>query len=823
MRSTNALMRFDGRTTYKSPQPQHAIIDQDPVPLWAHRGNALATAYETTRDKAHLNEAIALVYRAVQATPQGSPVFSSWCYNIGTMLVRRSEHTGSMSDLEDSIHWSLQAVCRTSADHPRRASRLNSLATSWGRKYERTQCQTDLHQAFAYSTHAISSCYPQDADRLVYINNLANLYALGFKAMKHLPCIDAAIDLTQQVVQLAADQPERRVKWISNLGTMIYWRYQHTNDAKDYTRAMVYGQEAARQSPSSLPSHSIILSNLADLLAHDGGDMNSQKLSLRYYIEASKCVSATAEERLRAAMKAANSFISLTRWEEAGDILCKAIGLLYTMDFEFLSHSDIQYTFRDFSGLGALTASAFLQTERGVWMALMALESGRGIMADLHLRNRNGDPVGELMCNHQYLPYQSESNRAQGIKSHFPNSFSSKRFTTLIFPYIYIVFPRMDQASFISECRAAATAGPIVVLMATRIRCDAILIETNRIRLIPLTKLHINDIASLVGALQGVHVSGGGYFSRESHTPHYVQPLGWLWETIARPVLEALGFCARPDKSPWPRIWWIPTGALSQVPIHAAGLHEKDSGETVIDRCVSSYCPSLRSLIQARRYGHTKYDVSGNHLLISMCSTPGLPSLPLANTEINEIADLMPEVTITGRVVTLEDPTKEEALRHITDAHTIHFAGHGISHPLDPLRSYMALKDWQEDPLTVEDILLLNKRKMGLGVRRPFLAYLSACSTGQILAHDLTDESMSLMSAFQLIGFRHTVANLWEMTDELLVRAATRFYTEMRRADKVTDETIAWCAHVTTRELRDAARKDAAIFASWPAYVHSGP
>ena len=39
--------------------------------------------------------------------------------------------------------------------------------------------------------------------------------------------------------------------------------------------------------------------------------------------------------------------------------------------------------------------------------------------------------------------------------------------------------------------------------------------------------------------------------------------LAWLWETVAEPVLEALGHKETPvDGWPWPRVWWVPIGAM---------------------------------------------------------------------------------------------------------------------------------------------------------------------------------------------------------------------------------------------------------------------
>ena len=83
--------------------------------------------------------------------------------------------------------------------------------------------------------------------------------------------------------------------------------------------------------------------------------------------------------------------------------------------------------------------------------------------------------------------------------------------------------------------------------------------------------------------------------------------LSLLWYQVAEPVLNKLGFQgSRGDDggAELPRVWWILCDWANRLPIHAAGDHRKarDTGEpcTVMDRVISSYSPTLRSLIYSR-------------------------------------------------------------------------------------------------------------------------------------------------------------------------------------------------------------------------------
>jgi hypothetical protein len=52
--------------------------------------------------------------------------------------------------------------------------------------------------------------------------------------------------------------------------------------------------------------------------------------------------------------------------------------------------------------------------------------------------------------------------------------------------------------------------------------------------------------------------------------------LAWLWDTVTGPVLSHLGHTQVPDQARWPRVWWLPTGPLAGLPLHAAGHHDDE-------------------------------------------------------------------------------------------------------------------------------------------------------------------------------------------------------------------------------------------------------
>lgn len=780
------------------------------------RGNQLAQDFERTGNINVLDEAVVYAFHAFRNTSPYDEMGLSRCHNLGTLLGRRYENTGAFQDLDYSILLMSIAAQSTPQDHPYRASRLISLATWLGRRYERNGQEEDFENALQHLSQAVGSVR-SPMDYPTYMMNIVNLLAWKFRWTGSTQLLNEAIDLTRQAMTTHYHELQCRADWLSNLGTLLHWRYQLTGNARDLDDAVYHARAAAQGISDIRPCQATLVSNLADLLVHDYQRVGHRDQAWNpsvHHLEVWKCANAPPRIRLRAALKTADSFISHELWKEASGLLCEAVEFLSSMSSRSLNHIDLQYFMREFAGLATLTASVVIQAHEDVLLALRMLELGRGIMLSLHLRMPGIDPSsGSTIPSSVRRGFHQQSNcyREERLFD-FRTPPSTPQLTSSASspPGQRVREPHM--AVFKSQLLEAAQSGPVVILNASRIRCDAIIITSKGLRSVWLRQVRNEDICDWVTFLQQHSVIG---HSQSEHPSKLQECLVWLWEVIASPILDVLGFKETPlGGSPWPRLWWIPTGSLSQLPIHAAGQHGRP-GHSVLDRVVSSYSRSLAALITARRDSSNIKVTPSKHLLTSMVETPGLPTLRFAGKEIDAVAGLFEGAIQTS----LQGPKKKDILACLQDCDILHFAGHGISHPVDPLKSCLALEDWREDPLTVETLLSLERRR----VKPPFLAYLSACSTGQNLAKDLQDESINLMSAFQSIGFRHTVGFLWEMSDALLVEAAKKFYAELRRAGTAHDWAVALSVHTTSRHIRDLPLCSGTNNGAWAAYIHFGP
>lgn len=286
--------------------------------------------------------------------------------------------------------------------------------------------------------------------------------------------------------------------------------------------------------------------------------------------------------------------------------------------------------------------------------------------------------------------------------------------------------------------------------------------------------------------------------------------LGWLWDVLAKPVLDALEIGHQPlPGMPWPRVWWSPTGLLNAFPLHAAGRHDQP-GASVLDRVVSSYTPTIRALLRSRAHAARAADARSRAgqperkvLAVAMPETAGHASLEWSATEAEALA-----IDSTHRLVGRE-ATRVAVLGALPGSGVTHFACHASSDPHDPTASHLLLHD---GALNLGDIA-------GLRLDGAELAYLSACGTSRGSTR-LADEALHLASAFQLAGYSQSVATVWEVGDAFAARAAAEFYQRIAPALLAAGPLPAAAAlHATVRALRDS---QCAEPWAWSALVHAG-
>jgi hypothetical protein len=130
-----------------------------------------------------------------------------------------------------------------------------------------------------------------------------------------------------------------------------------------------------------------------------------------------------------------------------------------------------------------------------------------------------------------------------------------------------------------------AETGPIVVFNVSDLRSDAIIVRDKAD--VHSLSLHSLDHPTLKATAER--------FLNSLEDAKYLQNYGkaiseltkilkWLWNVAVAPVLDELGFSETPlSDGSWPRIWWVGSGFLNLLPIHAAGYHAVDCNNSTID------------------------------------------------------------------------------------------------------------------------------------------------------------------------------------------------------------------------------------------------
>lgn len=300
------------------------------------------------------------------------------------------------------------------------------------------------------------------------------------------------------------------------------------------------------------------------------------------------------------------------------------------------------------------------------------------------------------------------------------------------------------------------------------------------------------------------------------------QVLTWLWYVAAEPVLNKLGLVGSQSSSDvTPRLWWITCNWVNRLPLHAAGDHFKrlktNEPCTVMDRVISSYSPTLKSLMYSRTRMEELRKQSGTTaqpqtaLLAAMEETIDRPKLDNAIQEVERVqAILEPQFQVSA--FTNPPPTRELIIKGLRKCTIAHLACHGEADPSDPLRSKILLQDWGPKPLRVGFIMRMRMENCQL-------AYLSACETAVSKDEQLAEEGLHICGAFQMAGVPNTVATWWEINDQEAVPVVEGVYGGLKGTDGRVD--VGRAAGALMGALRQMRDRGVSPFV-WGSYVHFG-
>ena len=354
--------------------------------------------------------------------------------------------------------------------------------------------------------------------------------------------------------------------------------------------------------------------------------------------------------------------------------------------------------------------------------------------------------------------------------------------------------------------KAAAVHGPVVIVNVSTYRCDAIVVTTDGVRLVGLPELTAEAAAAQATALLD---AADKAVSRDLNPV-----LGWIWDSITEPVFRELGLTSRPPADQQhPHLWWCGIGITAFLPLHAAGRYDMNgmsSADTALDLAVSSYTPTLRTLIRLRERSAEPISPRAGPVIVAMPVTPDAPDLDGAAREAEDLSQRFPSHTL------LSGPgaTRAAVMAAMPHHPWAHFSCHGTQNTLDPSAGRLILHD---GPLEIQQIAAL--RLTGAS-----FAYLSACDTYRG-GTDIPDEGITLAAALQLAGYQHVIATLWQISGLNSSDVSRRVYDQIVTHSGPTVAVDAASAAAALRtaiaDLREESPEVPPMY--WAAYVHTGP
>jgi tetratricopeptide (TPR) repeat protein len=785
-------------------------------------GIALGKRFLKTGSMPDINKAIKISTRVLNSTSDDDPWYARHLANIGNSAGARYQRTGLLDDLNLAIDVLERAtilpihLLTNAAAFPHASVGPNSnkgglwisLGIWLSERFKRTDAMEDLNRSIYVCEQAIARTPSGDGlHRAHYSYHLSRRLLLRFKRYRQEPDIVYALDAARIAVGGTPKEHTYRAEILCGLADALFERYNSWGAEDDIEEAI-----STRLQAIELETSAATLGTLGSYYGTRFQRTEKEEYlddALLYFGSAVACTDSPPADRAGAAKYAAGILADREKWSEACSFMETVIDLLPHISSKMLHNSDKQHRLLSFSVMGSFAAAVSLQAGNGAVEALQLLEAGRGLIGASLLDLRSD--ISDLKREHPDIADRFEELRDQLSSRHETNSPQSNDFlfdkptegarleeadeelTNLIAGIRdYPGFEKFLLPPSQHDLIRAASRGPVVVMNINEYRCDAFLIQGDRIWFIPLPNLMVADINDRLKETNR---------KKKLESIRSADTLKWLWEAAVEPILTELGYMKAQPTDNWPQVWWIPIGPLSWFPIHAAGTYSDGKFESTLDRVMSSYSSSVKSLIKGRCHSSqsSTRPVSERALLVAMPKTPGFSPLSCAEEEIAMLADLCPGLKLEA--ITPSERCRSQILDHLRGCKIFHFAGHGSVNLRDPAQSLLLLDDWQTHPLTVGNLRDLNLH----GEEAPFLGLLSACSTGANEAIQLLDERIHIAGSLQLAGFRHVIGTLWEVNDSYCVEVARTVY-ETIRDEGMTDLTVCRALQKAVRKIREECR-----------------
>ncbi|KZV67443.1 hypothetical protein PENSPDRAFT_611424 [Peniophora sp. CONT] len=771
-------------------------------------GNSFLARFARTGEMVDLEQAISTHRRAVELTPDGHPDKPSLFVNLGSSLSGRFELTGKLEDLEPAISTYRRALELTADEYPQKPSMLRNLCYNLCNRFEQTQELADIQEAISAGERAIELSPEGHPGLFGHYSAFSLCFRHRFKHSGDIDDITKAISLLKKAKELITEGDPWVSGLLENLGSAQVLLFTHSQAQSDFDAAIEsftmstshsYGSSSIRfksakrcvrllydhpsftTTNSLLSAHSRIIAILPEIVWLGHG------IDRRY--EESSQLGVLVNAAVSAAI-AAGALTQAVEWLDAGRALiwAQVLSLRTPLDELRASRPDLADLLQSVQARLQSSASSAFALDRDTFGRFAGITVSSS--ADRHRK--------------AVIEYDNLMKKIRASPG-FENFLRPKTIESLIAP-------------------SRLLEGPVVFINFHASRCDALILcpggSLTSVALPDLSLRRVSSILALWLSELKAHAGRARGLVPAEQMRGYLNPftlvLEQLWIWIVGPILEALDLAAFTENDRLPHLTWCPTGPLVYLPLHAAGLYNQPFGPRVFDFVVSSYTPSLTTVLRACESVATAEDISNTKvLLVTQPATPGHSRLPGTARESAGLQRVLAFSHIETTVLDDKDATVSAVQAAMPQHPWIHLACHGTQDVMgDPTQGAFLLQDGR---LSLTDL-------MSTVSGNAEVAFLSACQTAVGNLKN-PEESAHLAAGMLAVGFKGVVGTTWSIRDDDAPVVVEVFYKELlalRSAGTLGKggTGAAYALHEATRVLREQVGENS--FLRWVPFVHFG-
>ncbi|CAE7075320.1 unnamed protein product [Rhizoctonia solani] len=777
-----------------------------------------------------LDAAVAYQSRGVSLATDDYSRYPSMLNDLGSSHNVRFLRLGEVADLDKAIEYESRALGLAPSDHPERPYIFMSLGLSHYTRYMHQGHIEDLSKVIEYQSQAVSLTPDGNPELPTRLANLGNYCLHRFEQLDDLDDLDNAIKYQYRAIALTPTGHPRPSKMYSNLGAAYHARYNRQGKPNDLQRAISYEIFAISLTPKDHPDLGTMQHNFGRTQMRcyrRTGKKSHLRLALELYRGASNSLSAPPNQKFKFAQawaKATSEFDPIEAYQTAIDLLPQVIWL----------GSTTNQRYENLLTAGALVADAAAAAIRfsRYRLALEWLEHTRCVVWNQHFMLRS--PVDQLMSVNSSLATRlqtvatqlhlagSESREARVVTSGLISAeqvAQEHRQLAKAYEDMLVQIRQLEGfEDFLRPIKAdvlvhAARAGPVVVINCHEKHCDALIMlpGEDQVHHVALPSFSAEkaqqarkELETLLRA-KGVRERGVKVRQLDGQVVTMAGVLVTLWHNVVKPILEFLGYMDDNLNADPPHITWCPTGALSFLPLHAAGDYSNQSRARVFDYVISSYTPTLTALLAS---SPSSLSTDCRILAIGQADTPGRRPLPGTEKEIEYIRNHTESNAKYSQLLS-HQATVSAVLDGMEQHDWVHLACHAHQNVMDPTKSGFFLHDG------TLDLAAINRRSFkGKG-----LAFLSACQTATG-DEKLADEAVHLASGMLMAGYTSVIGTMWSVNDKDAPLVADKVYAQLMKDKKLGNGEAGRALHYAVTYLRETVGEQR--FERWVPYIHIG-